>query len=374
MASTMATGDPPLVTPSGSPRARSLGIAFPGTTGRWNAITDVPGVEVGYTTLIEGTDVRTGVTGIHPRGRSDRGDPCAAGIHSHNGNGEMTGMAWILESGTTSGPIAITNTHSIGAAHEGIVRWISANYPDASDTWFLPVAAETYDGWLNDIAGLHVRPEHVVAALDAAAAGPIEEGSVGGGTGMNAYGYKAGSGTASRIVSHGTDLFTVGVFVQANFGRRAELVVAGVPVGLDLLDDDPLGASVATPPGAGSIIGVVATDAPLLPNECAALARRVPIGVARTGTSVSHFSGDLFLALSVGNPGAITPGAPQGRPTSLDALRFVPWGAMDPFFAAVVSATEEAILDAMVASEEMVGFRGHRSPGLPRERLADLLR
>ncbi|MFM7718177.1 MAG: P1 family peptidase, partial [Actinomycetota bacterium] len=236
--------DPLLATPSGKPRARSLGIPFAGTPGRWNAITDVPGVEVGYTTLVEGSDVRTGVTAIHPRGRADRGDPCAAGFHSQNGNGEMTGAAWIAESGTTSGPIAITNTHAIGAAHEGIVRWIAANYPDASDTWFLPVAAETWDGWLNDVAGLHVRPEHAVAALEAATSGPIEEGSVGGGTGMNAYGYKAGSGTASRIVEHGGERYAVGVFVQANFGRRAELVVAGVPVGRELLDDDPLGASV----------------------------------------------------------------------------------------------------------------------------------
>lgn len=369
----MAT-DPHLVTPAGSPRARSLGIAFEGRAGAWNSITDVPGVEVGYITLQQGSDVRTGVTGIHPRGRGDRGDPCAAGVHSHNGNGEMTGFAWVQESGTTSGPIAITNTNSIGAAHEGIVRWIVANHPDADDTWFLPVAAETWDGWLNDVAGLHVRPDDVVEALDNARSGPIDEGSVGGGTGMTAFGYKAGSGTASRMVACGSESYTVGVFVQANFGRRGELVVRGVPVGLDLLEDDPLGASAAIPPGAGSIIGIVVTDAPLLPVQCAALARRIPIGVARTGTSFSHFSGDLFLALSVGNALAFTPG-PLGRTSpGLDSLRFVRWGAMDPMFAAVASATEEAILDAMVASDETIGFRGHRVPGFPRDRVVDLLR
>lgn len=367
-------GDPLLRTPSGRPRARSLGISFSGIPGEWNAITDVPGVEVGYTTLIEGTDVRTGVTGIHPRGRGDRGDPCAAGFHSHNGNGEMTGVSWIEESGTTAGPIAITNTHSVGAAHEGILRWIAGRYPDPSDTWFLPVAAETWDGWLNDVAGFHVRPDHVVAALDAAGSGALEEGSVGGGTGMNAYGFKAGSGTASRVVDGIGGAFTVGVFVQANFGRRRELVVDGVPVGLDLLDDDPIGSWRAAPPGAGSIIGIVATDAPLLPHQCAALARRMPVGVARTGTSVSHFSGDLFLGLSVGNPGAITPASLVGPSPALDAMRFVPWGAMDDLFAAVVSATEEAILNALVANEEMIGLRGHRSPRLPRERLVELLR
>ena len=366
--------DPHLRSPSGRPRARGLGIPFPGTPGRWNAITDVPGLEVGYATLVEGTDVRTGVTGIHPRGRADRGDPCAAGFHSHNGNGEMTGLAWIAESGTTSGPLAITNTHSIGAAHEGVVRWIVAHHDEPADTWFLPVVAETWDGWLNDVSGLHVRPEHAVAALDAAASGPLEEGSVGGGTGMNCYSYKAGTGTASRLVEHAGETYTVGVLVQANFGGRAELTVAGVPVGLEMTDDDPLGEWEPAPPGAGSIIGIVVTDAPLLPQQCAALARRMPIGVARTGSSVSHFSGDLFLGLSVGNPGAFTPGAPGGVPIGLDTLRFVPWGSVDPLLVATVAATEEAILNALVAAEEMVGFRGHRTPAMPHDRLVELLR
>lgn len=370
----MAT-DPLQRTPSGAPRARSIGIPFGGRPGPCNAITDVAGVEVGYATLIRGDDVRTGVTAIHPRGRDDRGDPCAAGVHVHNGNGEMTGTAWIAESGTTSGPIAITTTHSIGAAHEGVVRWIVEHHDEPDDAWFLPVVAETYDGYLNDAAGLHVRPEHVLEALASARGGPIDEGSVGGGTGMNCYGFKAGTGTASRIVEHRGDALTVGVLVQANFGRRRHLSIAGVPMGEHLADDDPMAGSWSLPPGSGSIVGIVITDAPLLSDQCAALARRMPIGVARTGSIVSHSSGDLFLALSVGNPGSITPGTdPRPDRDAYDRLRFVPWGAMDALLEAVVLATEEAIIDAMVASDEMVGRGGHRSPGLPRGRVRDLLR
>ena len=367
--------DPLLETPSGAPRARSLGIPFGGEPGPWNAITDVAGVEVGFATLIEGDAVRTGATAIHPRGRADRGDPCAAGVHVQNGNGEMTGAAWIAESGTMSGPIVLTSTHSIGAAHEGVVRWIAEHHDEPDDAWFLPVVAETYDGWLNDAMGLHVRPEHVLDALGAARRGPLEEGSVGGGTGMNAYGYKAGTGTASRVIAHRGEHLTVGVLVQANFGRRRHLTVAGVPLGETFTDDDPLGDAWSLPPGAGSIIGVVVTDAPLIPDQCAALARRMPIGVARTGTTVSHSSGDLFLALSTANERAFTPGAlPRRDRAAYDALRFVPWGAIDPLFEAVVQATEEAIVDAMVAAEEMLGRDGHRSPGLPRQRVADVMR
>jgi L-aminopeptidase/D-esterase-like protein len=362
-------------TPAGRTRARGLGLPFAGRPGRWNAITDVPGLELGYATLIEGTDVRTGVTAIHPRGHAGAGDPWVAGFHSQNGNGEMTGLAWIAESGTAAGPICLTNTHAVGIAHAAIVRWTGRHHPHVADAWLLPVATETWDGYLNDINGGHVTEEVAIAALEAAASGPVEEGSVGGGTGMNCYDFKGGSGTASRLVEFAGETYAVGVFVQANFGDRRELTVAGVPVGEALADDDPIGDFYA-PPGAGSIVAIVATDAPLLPPQCAALARRVTSGIARTGTAGSHFSGDLFLALSTGNAGAFTPGYETFQHVGSDqlaALRFVPWGAMDPFFTAVVQATEEAILDSMVANEEMIGFQGHRSPALPHDRLRALL-
>jgi D-aminopeptidase len=369
--------DEAIRTPAGKPRARALGIPFSGDTGRWNAITDVPGVEVGYSTLIEGGGVRTGITAIHPRSAAGAGDPVAAGFHSFNGNGEMTGVSWIGESGTMMGPICITNTHAVGAAHQAICAWTHERHPEVAEAWLLPVVGETWDGYLNDINGGHVTVEVALAALASATSGPAEEGSVGGGTGMNCYHFKGGSGTASRLVAYAGTPYTVGVFVQANFGSRRELSIAGVPVGGALLDDDPMEEAFSVPPGAGSVIGIVATDAPLLPDQCRALARRVGLGIGRTGTTGSHFSGDLFLALSVANPGAFTPGhltllpQVQGR---YDELRFVPWGFLDPFFEAVVHATEEAVLNALVANEEMVGFRGHRSPALPRERVVELLR
>ena len=366
-----------LRTPGGKPRARSLGIPFGGTPGRWNAITDVPGVEVGYATLIEGADVRTGVTAIHPRGRSEPGDPCVAGYHSQNGNGEMTGVSWIHESGTMAGPVCVTNTHAVGIAHGGIVKWTAKHHPAIAEAWLLPVAGETWDGYLNDINGGHVTLDTAVAALEAARSGPIEEGSVGGGTGMNCYAYKGGSTTASRVVEYGGSTYTIGVFLQANFGARAELVIAGVPVGADLADDDPMAEFFSAPVGAGSCIGIVATDAPLLPDQCRAFARRVTLGLARTGTAGSHFSGDLFLAVSTANPGAITPGAKslygEGR-GRLDQLSFIPWGFLDPFYEAVVQAVEEAVVDVLVVNDEMVGFRGHRTPGLPNDRVGSLLR
>jgi len=368
---------PQLTTPSGKRRARPLGIPLAGIPGSWSAITDVPGVEVGYVTLVEGSDVRTGITAIHPRGSANPGDPLAAGVHSQNGNGEMTGVSWIGESGTMSGPICITNTHSVGVAHAGIVAWTAARHPELVEAWLLPVAAETWDGYLNDINGHHVTEETVVAALDAASSGPIDEGSVGGGTGMNCYSFKGGSGTASRVVDYAGSRYTVGVFLQANFGSRRELVIAGVPVGSDLAEDDPIAAFFSTPPGAGSCIGVVLTDAPLLPDQCRALARRVALGMARTGTTGSHFSGDLFLAGSVANPQGITPGFRTRYPEAAgryDQLRFVPWGFIDAFYEAVVQATEEAIMNCLVANDEMVGFRGRRSPALPVERLTTILR
>jgi len=382
---------PHAATPAGKPRARSLGIPFGGTPGTWNAITDVPGVEVGYATLIEGASVRTGVTGIHPRGPADAADPVAAGFFSLNGNGEMTGVSWIAESGTLSLPIAITNTHAVGIAHAGIVAWTAKHHPELGDEWSLPVAAETWDGYLNDANGHHVTEATVIAALEAARSGPIEEGSVGGGTGMICYEFKGGNGTASRVVEYAGTTYTVGVFLQANFGSREQLTLAGLPLG-ELLagdgpaagdgsasdgpaaGDGPAAAGSAAPSGAGSVIAIVATDAPLLPHQCTALARRVTLGLARTGTTGSHYSGDLFLAFSTASPGGFSGYHPASDDRRYDQLRFIPWGFVNPFFTAVVQATEEAVANALVANEDMTGRDGHRSPALPRDEVAALFR
>ena len=300
----------------------------------------------------------------------------AAGFFSQNGNGEMTGVSWIAESGTFSGPVAITNTHAVGVAHAAIIAWTVQYHPRLADAWLLPVAAETWDGYLNDINGQHVTQEACLAALAAASSGPIEEGSVGGGTGMNCYQFKGGSGSASRRVDYAGTGYTVGVFVQANFGSREELTIAGLPAGQLLADDNPMAEYFALPAGGGSVIAIVATDAPLLPQQCAALARRVTLGLARTGTAGSHFSGDLFLAFSTANPGGITPGSTTFRPGAegrYDQLRLIPWGFLDPFYTAVVQATEEAVLNALIANEDMIGRNGHRTPALPRDRLVRLL-
>jgi D-aminopeptidase len=364
-------------TPSGKPRARGLGIPFSGTPGEWNAITDVPGVEVGYATLIRGDHIRTGVTAIHPRGRANVVDPYAAGIFSQNGNGEMTGWAWIEESGTSSLPITITNTRAVGIAHEAVVSWAIDQDPAYRSLWFLPVAAETFDGYLHDINGGHVTAADVRDALDAARSGPIEEGSVGGGTGMNLYQFKGGNGTASRLVPFGGRTYTVGVLLQCNFGGREELVIAGVPLGAALADDNPMNTyDWNAPPGAGSVIGVLATDAPLLPHQLKALARRFALGIARTGTAGGHFSGDIFLAFSTANTGAFAVGFPEGDPdaSELSRLEFVQWRRIDPFLTAAVDAVEEAIVNALVANETMTGRDGNRTPGLPRDRVVELLR
>ena len=376
--------DPLLRTPSGRLRARGLGLPVQGTPGEWNAITDVPGVEVGYTTLIRGEGplvpgegpVRTGVTAIHPRGRLSTADPVQAGFFSFNGNGEMTGTILIEETGFLSTPILITNTHSVGAAHTGADKWLAARHPGLAKLWVLPVVAETWDGYLNDTNGQHVAPEHAFAALEAAGAGPIDEGSVGGGTGMICYGFKGGSGTASRQVELGGATYTVGVFMQANFGWRPELSIAGVPIGIHIPEGNPIDdASWLMPPGAGSCITIVATDAPLLPGQCKALAKRVPMGLARTGTTSSHFSGDIFLAFSTGNPGCVMTGAPTilGRPDARETQSWIPWGECDPLFAAVVQAVEEAVLNVLVANTDMVGWGGHLVPALPHDRVRDLM-
>jgi D-aminopeptidase len=369
-------------TTDGRPRARGLGIALPGEPGPLNAITDVEGVEVGVTTLIDGPSVRTGVSAILPRGRDGVGQPCAAGWYSLNGNGEMTGTTWIDEAGSFNLPVVLSNTHAVGACHTGVVSWVNRINPRLAKQWLLPVCAETWDGYLNDINGGHVRPEHVEAALDAATAGPVAEGSVGGGTGMNCYEFKGGNGTASRRVGYGRRTFTVAAFVQANFGSRVELTVAGRHLGPELLDDNPLASDwfevdlgLRPPPGAGSVIAIVATDAPLLPGQCKALARRVPLGLARTGTAGSHFSGDIFLAFSTAEVPGLASAFPVG-PVGDDefgTLTFVPWGRMDDLYTAVVQAVEEAVLNALVVNADMVGRDGHRSPALPHARLKTIL-
>ncbi|MEE1772816.1 P1 family peptidase [Streptomyces sp. JV185] len=362
-------------------RARELGIPLTGEPGPWNAITDVPGVEVGYVTLVAGDDVRTGVTALLPRGRDGVGTPCAAGWHSFNGNGEMTGTAWIEESGSLAVPVVITHTYAVGPVHRGVVEWVRANCRGMAPEWLLPVVTETWDGHLNDIHGPAVESRHAAAAIEAAASGPVEEGCVGGGTGMRCYGFKGGSGTASRVVEYGEDRYTVGVFVQANFGARRELVVAGVPVGRDLTDPVEAPVPVAepdgerqVPPGAGSVIVVVATDAPLLPGQCKALARRVTLGLARTGTTGSHFSGDLFLAFSTANPTALTSTFPEDDGSApYESMRFVPWGRMDPFYGAVVESVEEAVLNVLTGAHSMTGRAGHHVPALPLEQVSELL-
>lgn len=367
------------------PRARDLGIEFDGTPGTRNAITDVPGVQVGYTTLVEGDGplevgagpVRTGVTALLPRGAGGVAVPCASGLFSLNGNGEMTGSHWITESGSLTLPVCITNTHAVGTVHRGVIDWTVQHHRELTDRWLLPVVAETWDGYLNDINGSHVRSEHVGRAIDAASGGVPLEGSVGGGTGMSCYGFKAGSGTASRRVVHGGATYTVGVFVQANFGARHELTVRGAPIGRNAGVENPMGALTSQiPPGAGSVIVVVGTDAPLLPGQCTALARRVPLGLARTGATGSHFSGDIFLAFSTANEGALTSETPleSTGARGLESLEFVPWGSLDPFYEAVVHGVEEAVVNSLVANtEDAVGRDGNRSPALPHDELVRLL-
>ncbi|MFV0374115.1 P1 family peptidase [Microbacterium sp.] len=361
------------------PRARDLGFPLEGTPGAWNALTDVPGVQVGYTTLVEGAPgdarvARTGVTAILPRGRDGAGVPVAAGTFSLNGNGEMTGRTWIDEAGMFSTPIAITNSHSVGAVHRGVDQWMHRHHPEASVQWMLPVVAETWDGYLNQINGDHVTSDHAIAALDATGSGPLAEGNVGGGTGMNCYGFKGGSGTASRIVSYDDRQYTVGVFLQANFGSRAEFAVAGRRLGAQSAAPAPIedaswfvaeGERARSVAGAGSVIVDVATDAPLLPGQCAALARRVPLGLARTGTTGGHFSGDIFLAFSTGNTGALVSNMADTR--AVDSLSFIPWGRIDPFYTATVQAVEEAVLNALTAAEDLAGRDDHVSYALPHD-------
>lgn len=359
-------------------RARDLGIPFDGTPGKFNAITDVPGVEVGYTTLIEGEGklevgkgpVRTGVTAILPRGHASLNDPVYAGVFSLNGNGEMTGTAWVDESGFLEGPVLITNTHSVGVVRDATIAWrISHGAADNTGYWWsLPVIAETWDGYLNDINGFHVKPEHVAHALDTATSGPIAEGSVGGGTAMVCYEFKGGTGTSSRIVemkdkkNPQAPSYTVAALVQANCGRRPQLTLAGVPVGKEIPGNAVYSQDT------GSIIIVVATDAPLLPNQLKRLARRASLGLARTGSVSGNGSGDLFLAFSTANPGAADPATPTRT------VETVPNDRMDPLFSATVQSVEEAIANALVDNQSMTGRDGHHVDALPHDRVRELLK
>lgn len=367
--------------PDGRPRARDLGIVFEGEPGAMDAITDVPGLEVGFATLIDGEGAhaaRTGVTAILPRGRDGVGAACAAAVHSFNGNGELTGRSWIDESGSLALPIAITNSHAVGAVHAGVDVWLAENHPDLAAQWLLPVVGETWDGYLNDINGGHVRPEHAAQALDAARSGAVAEGNVGGGTGMNCYGFKGGTGTASRIVRHGEDEYVVAALIQANFGSRSELRLGGIPLGQQTAAPDPMGdtdwfaedrAAARAVAGAGSAIVVIVTNAPLLPGQCAALARRGALGLGRSGTAGSHFSGDIVLALSTANPGALSSAFPVDERAEYEQLRFVPWGRIDPFLSAAVQAVDEAVWNALVGAEDMTGRNGHVSPALPHDEI-----
>jgi L-aminopeptidase/D-esterase-like protein len=358
-------------------RARDLGIPFEGTAGKFNAITDVPGVEVGYTTLISGEGklevgkgpVRTGVTAILPRGHASLNDPVYAGFFSLNGNGEMTGTAWVDESGFLEGPIIITNTHSVGVARDAVIAWrVKHGAADKTGYWWsLPVVAETWDGWLNDINGFHVKPEDVWHALDNARSGALEEGSVGGGTGMICYEFKGGNGTASRTIEIRASKdqppknFVVGVFLQANFGRRPQLSIAGVPIGKEIPGEVYKEES-------GSCIAVVATDAPLLPNQLKRLARRVSLGLARTGTISGNGSGDLFIAFSTANPNVAAP----DQVTHI--VQTIPNDLMDPLFTGVVKATEEAVVNALVDNKTMIGRDNHRVEAIPHDRLRQIMK
>jgi L-aminopeptidase/D-esterase-like protein len=358
-------------------RARDLGIPFDGVPGKLNAITDVPGVLVGHTTLISGEGklqvgkgpVRTGVTAVLPRGKDSMNDAVFAGWFSQNGNGEMTGTTWVEESGFLEGPVMITNTHSVGVVRDAVIQWrVAHGHPDPTGFWWsLPVVAETWDGWLNDINGFHVKPEHAFHAIDSAHGGAVEEGSVGGGTGMVCNGFKGGIGTASRKLEAKDGGYTVGVLVQCNYGSRQNLRVAGIPVGREISSEDPYAYQPSEISERGSIIVVVATDAPILPHQLKRLARRVSLGLGRNGSISGDGSGDIFIAFSNANPRA------DGGRSVVD-LKFLPNDALDPIFAATVQATEEAIINAMIAAPTMTGIENHKVTGLPHDKLRDVLK
>jgi D-aminopeptidase len=359
------------------PRARDLGIPFDGTPGPLNAITDVAGVTVGHTTLISGEGkleigkgpIRTGVTAILPRGKNSMMDPVFAGTFSQNGNGEMTGTAWVEESGFLEGPVMITNTHSVGVVRDAVIQWrVTHGQPDASGYWWsLPVVAETWDGWLNDINGFHVKPEHAFNAIDSAHAGAVEEGAVGGGTGMVCNGFKGGIGTSSRKLSEKDGGYTIGVLVQCNYGSRQNLRIAGIPVGREIASEDPYAYQRSAISEQGSIIIVVATDAPLVSAQLKRLARRATLGIGRDGSISGNGSGDIFIAFSTANPGAASS-------TKVVSVQMLPNDSLDPVFAATVQATEEAVVNAMIAAESMTGIDNHHVTALPHDQLKTVLK
>ncbi len=368
MTSTIQAAEP-------KPRARDLGIPFEGTPGPLNAITDVKGVEVGHTTLIRGEGklvvgkgpVRTGVTAILPRGKNSP-DPVFAGWFSLNGNGEMTGTTWIEESGLLEGPVMITNTHSVGVVRDAVVEWLVKRDPNIS--WSLPVVAETWDGYLNDLNGFHVKKKHAFAALDTAKAGAVAEGNVGGGTGMRTHRFKGGIGTSSRKLVKEEGGYTVGVLVQSNYGKRQYLRVAGVPVGKEITDLMPTAGKVAKVDddgGDGSIIIVVATDAPLLPHQLKRVVKRAAMGLARNGSVAENTSGDIFLAFSTANRAA-------GNRKDVTDVKMLPNDRISPLFAATVQATEEAIINAMIAAETMTGINGNTVYAIPHDHLRQVLK
>jgi D-aminopeptidase len=352
------------------PRARDLGVPFDGTPGTLNAITDVKGVEVGEITLISGEGklqvgvgpVRTGVTAILPRGKTLL-DPVFAGWFNLNGSGEMTGTAFVEDSGFLDGPVMITNTHSIGTVHDAVIAWRIKNGPPDQDGywWSTPVVAETWDGYLNDANGFHVKAEHVFEALDQARGGPVPEGNVGGGTGMICNEFKGGTGTASRVLDAKDGGYTVGVLLQCNYGERDQLRIAGVPVGREISEHTVRNKDV------GSIIVVVATDAPLIPTQLKRVARRVSLGLGRDGSFSGDGSGDLFIAFSTANSGAASN-------KGLRQVTMLPNDQIDPIFLATVQATEEAVINAMVAAETMTGVNGHTVIALPHDRLREVLK
>jgi D-aminopeptidase len=360
----------PNISQSKTVRARDLGVPFEGTPGRFNAITDVAGVEVGFTTLISGEGkqaVRTGVTAIHPQGKNPSTRVFGA-WHTLNGNGEMTVTTWLEESGAFGGPVMITNTHSVGIVRDAVIEWgiKRASNSGYSGDFSLPVVAETWDGFLNDINALHVKKEHVFAALDSAASGPVAEGNVGGGTGMMAHQFKAGTGTSSRKLDEKFGGYTIGVLVQANYGGRRWLKIAGAPVGREITDLMP--EERKDDQDTGSIIVVVATDAPLLPHQLKRIVRRVPIGVGNVGGFGGNSSGDIFLAFSTANT------AEASKFDGVAKVEMLPNERIDRLFDATIQATEEAIVNAMVAARTMTGYNGNTGHAIPHDRLRDALK